>query len=86
MFWLKRRGDKGHSFKTWYNLGEIDYVKTYKEDYKNQKPHPKGWGMLRAAFPHTPGFREFRNRLIFVAPVPLIYTIEALLLVFPEIP
>ncbi len=36
MFWLKRRGDKGHSFKTWYNLGEIEYVKTYKEDYKNK--------------------------------------------------
>jgi hypothetical protein len=52
----------------------------------NQKPHPKGWGMLWAALPRNPGLSEFRNRLIFVAPVPLIYMIEALLSVFPEIP
>jgi hypothetical protein len=35
---------------------------------------------------HMPGFREFRNHLIFVALVLLIYTIEALLSVFLEIP
>ncbi len=35
---------------------------------------------------NIPGFQEFRNRLIFVALVPLIYIIEALLSVFPEIP
>jgi hypothetical protein len=53
---------------------------------KNQKPHPEGWGMLWAALPRNLGFPEFRNHLIFVVPVPLIYTIEALLSVFPENP
>jgi len=35
-------------------------------------PHPKGWGMLRAA---RPVFWEFRTRRVFVAQIPLICTI-----------
>jgi hypothetical protein len=65
---------------------EINKIRATIFDKLNQKPHPKGWGMLWSAFPRNPGFCEFRNHLIFVVPVPLIYMIEALLSVFPEIP
>jgi hypothetical protein len=53
---------------------------------KIKNPTLKGGVCLGCAPIHISGFREFRNRLIFVAPVPWIYTIEALLSVFPEIP
>jgi hypothetical protein len=55
-------------------------------DPKIKNPTLKGGVCLGDALPRNPGFPEFRNHLIFVAPASLIYTIEALLSVFPEIP
>jgi len=33
---LKLQRSQFYSFKTYVALGEIDHVKTYKEDYKNK--------------------------------------------------
>jgi len=50
---------------------KIDIIDLIKSNCV-RPPHPKGWGMLRAA---RPVFWEFRTRRVFVAQIPLICTI-----------